>query len=317
MATQYRVTWFFEGVQSATYGASAALGWTETWGFTQPSNNIDDVFKALDILNYTQVRQNILTSQYRMTFIRVTQIASAGNIATRKVKVQTLNNKVGTIPVPPQTSAQVQCAILADLQRLPTAPQDKVHHRKFLLRGLPGNVINGNVLDPSGGSWVSVQLFFDFVAQHSVGDVHHGKINATGLGVVYQDVVNFPKFSMPGLVVDPVLYPNLIQLNQTLPGGVPGTQWRISNLHRPQSSFLNRAWTLIFQNVGPPLTVTLGKSRVPMLAQTIAFPNEGLIQNMVPIVGPFDQYAIIGLRSKRTGKLFHQLRGRSSNRVRP
>jgi hypothetical protein len=59
-----------------------------------------------------------------------------------------------------------------------------------------------------------------------------------------------------------------------------------------------------------------GKSRVDLEADVIGVPNVATLQRTRYLVGPLDQYAIIGLRSKRTGRVFHQLRGRSGVRTR-
>lgn len=313
---QYKMTWFFEGLQNATLGAGAAVGWTETWGLNQASNNIDDAFTNADVTNYTNLRANCLSNQYRISFLRAVEIPQPGTIAVRRVKIASLANVQGGLSNPTAPGAQVQCSILLDLQKLPSGPGDKVHHRKFLLRGLSTDVINGNVINPAAASWTAYKTFFDFIGNKPTGGVHGGGFLATMLGVTYQDQVNFPKIACPAITVDGA-NPRVISINPGLTAFVQGDVIRITGWSGLDGVSFNRAWTFISQQAGPPIAAFFGRSRFDMEPGTSAFPNPAFYQRVRLITGPFDQYAIIGLRNKRTGGVFHRLRGRSSRKVRP
>lgn len=311
----FKVTWFFEGLQQAVLGAGSAVGWTETWGLQTASDNIDDVFTNNDVKLYTSFRQGCLSQGYRMSFIRASNIQQPPTVSPRRVKVQALTGIEGAASLRGQKPAQVQCCVLADMQKLPTAPSDKVHHRKFLLRGLPPDVINGNVINPSATNWPAIINFLNFVANKPTGEPNNPG-RATMLGVIYQDQVNFPAIACPALTVDPTA-PRNINFDPGLTVFVPGDVIRIRGFKGLDGVQYNRAWTWIQTNAGPPQKAYFGKSRFDLEPGTTGFPTNALLQRVRFVSGPFDQYAVIGLRSKRTGKVFHQLRGRSAVRVRP
>lgn len=310
------MTWFFEGLQQATVGAGAAVGWTETWALRQASADIDQCFTNPDVLNYTNLRANCLSNQYRISFLRASEVKVPGTTAARRVKVASLAAVNGALITAVNGGAQVQCAILVDLMKLPVGgPLDKVHHRKFLLRGLSQDVISGNIINTGGANWNAYKTFFDFIGNKVTTGVHGAGPRATQLGISYQDQVAFPKVPLPAVQIL-ANGQQTIDLLTTLLPGIVGDQWRISGIPGVQGSFLNRIWTFISQAAGPPAVATFGRSRVGLPITAIPFPNLGTLQRVGLQVGPLDQYAIIGLRSKRTGRVFHQLRGRSSNRVR-
>lgn len=315
----YKVTWFFEGVQQASYGASAAVGWTETW-YLSGGGSIDSVFDHPDVNNYTLLRLACLSSRYRMSFIRVALDGIPGTFAVGTVKVKTLPNLIGQAPTS-GGDAQVQCAVLVDFQKLPIAAE-RVHHRKFLLRGLPANVINGNILNTGGIGWPSIKVFLNFIGQHEVG-FPTGKPLATALGIRFQN---------PAVLPVPLETLSSISYDRTLVSGafndaVPvGTKYRITKVGGFYRIVLNRTWTVLSAVAGPPAATLLGR-----LAAKSAFPDSqptpgqaytvyqapglGTRQKVSPVYGPLSQYAVIGLRSKRTGRLFRQLRGRSTRRI--
>jgi hypothetical protein len=312
----FKMTWFFEGLQDATFGSGAAIGWTETWALNQASENIDDAFVNADVLQYTNLRQQCLAQQYRISFLRATNISQPPTVTPRRVKIQSLPHTQGAASNFTCPAAQVQCCVLADLQKLPSAPADLVHHRKFLIRGLPSDVINGNVINTGAANWPKFVTFFNFVAGRPTGVGAKTPGAATMLGVSYQDQVNFPKKNCPALTVDP-LNPRMISLNPGTEAYVPGESVRISGFKGLDGVAFNRAWQYVTTDVGPPVKAWFGKSRFDMDGGTTPFPNAASIQRVRLLVGPFDQYAIVGLRSKRTGKVFHQLRGRSARKVKP
>ena len=311
----WKCTWFFEGFQDATYGAGSAVGWTESWGLNDGANtNIDQVFTNPDVTAYTGNRQTCLSNQYRISFLRVNALPQIGVVPSRLVKVQSLNNYRGGASVFGSGGAQVQCAILIDGQKLPVGLNDRVHHRKFLCRGLPPDVINGNVLNTAAPNWPRFVAFFNFIANKPTGGVNN-PARATQLGISYQDP-NFPYIPLPGAITVNAATPRVISMPDPTAYGA-GEQIRIRGFTGLPGVAFNRAWNFISTNPGPPVVTTFGKSRFDISAQVTPFPNAASYQRTRLLVGPLDQYALIGLRTKRTGKVFHQLRGRSARRVKP
>lgn len=309
----WKATWFFEGFQNAVLGAGSALGWTETWAINDGSNqNIDAVFANPDVLQYTNLRQQCLSVAYRMSFLRVSAVAAVGGNPIRLVKVQSLNNVQGAASLLGQGGAQVQCCVLADLQKLPAGAGDRVHHRKLLLRGLPPDVINGNVINSVGPNWSRFVTFLNFVANMPTGGAAN-PARATQLGLIYQDP-SFAKTPCPALTVGGNT-PRLISFPD-ITAYAPGDQVRISGWKGLDGVQYNRAWNFIQSVVnGGVTTATFGASRFDLEPGTTPFPNAAKLQRIKLLAGPFDQYAIIGLRNKRTGGVFHRLRGRSTRKV--
>jgi hypothetical protein len=313
----FKVTWFFENVSKGVIGASAALGWTETWYLGNQTGNIDTVFNHPDILAYTQLRLAILHTSSRIPFLRVSDDNNP-----RLVKIQSLTAKVGEIVGGNGSrEAQIQCAILVDLQRLPLVPNlgEPVHHRRFLIRGLSQGLINGNVLDPSSPRWKDLIAFLNFIGVKLTGN--NPALNVplpltrTALGIRYHDPNQQWTYGMgivtagiPNsriIVTPPILglatspNPSLIQIED-----VPAPQSR-----------MNRIWTFLgYDDFAAPTKMTLGKTRKPLGTDAVAAGGAQRMRRVSWLYGPIDQYAIIGLRSKKTGRLFRQLRGRSSNR---
>lgn len=312
----WKVTWFFSGFQAGSIGAGSAVGWTETWAMNTASGNIDDVFIAPDVLTYTNLRQNCLSNQYRIEFLRVTSISQPPTITPRLVKIQTLPNLVGGASVMGSGGAQVQCAVLVDMQKLPTAGADRVHHRKFLIRGLPPDVIAGNVINRVAPNWSRFETLFNFVANKPTGTGPNNPARATQLGIAYQDQVNFPAVPCPQLAVD-AGNPRVLQLRNDITAYSPGEVIRIRGWKGIDGVQFNRAWNFISTQAGPPQAAFVGKSRFDMEPGVSTFPNAAMLQRVRFASGPLDQYAVIGLRSKRTGRVFHQLVGRSRRRVSP
>jgi hypothetical protein len=309
----WKCTWFFEGQQAAIIGAGAGVGWTETWGLNDGANqNIDAVFNAPDVLAYTNARQQCLSVAYRISFLRVTAVSAGGANPVRLVKVQSLNNIQGAASLLGNGGAQVQCCILADLQKLPVGVGDKVHHRKLLLRGLPPDVINGNVINATAPNWPRFISFLNFVANKPTGGADN-PARATQLGLLYQDP-SFAKTPCPALTVAGAT-PRLISFPD-ITAYAAGDSVRITGWKGLDGVMFNRAWNFISsQVVGPDTIKTFGTSRFDMEPGTTPFPNSAKMQRVKILGGAFDQYAIIGLRNKRTGGLFHRLRGRSTRKV--
>lgn len=307
--SNFAVTFFFEGVQAATFGVSAALGWTETW-YVQ-SATLDTCFGEFDVREYLRRRILCLSERYRIAFIRVAEVNDTDAGGLRRVKIQTLINEVGAIKgsTAAGKGAQVQCAILVNLMRLPTATGEKVHDRRFLVRGLPVSVIDGNVLKTDGPYWTRFTNFFNFIAKRPTGVAPVGD-SATSLGIRYQN----PAVTGISLLTASVNTRDrhLIDVTPTFPGALKGTNYKIKGVGGQDGPNVDRQWVQLTDSGATPMV--LGKTRNPFPeGRDVLYIGPGLaaIRKVAYLYGPFDQYAIIGLRSKRTGKISRQLRGKS------
>jgi hypothetical protein len=312
--TAFKVVFFFEGVQSAEIGASSALGWTETWYFGGVTGaTLDAVYQSSDVQQYLNFRLACLSRAYTMTWVRISDEA-----APRIFKVFDAFNRPGGLS---GTPAQVQCAILIDMTRLPASPSsgEPTHHRNFLLRGLPATVINGNVLNPNVQGWPPILAFLNFMAVYQAGSGNPiGRIgtpgttptrNAAGnLGLRYADYQQ-----VPVTISSIAVMPNQrdLQFNPDEPSWGRGFKFRVKGI--ADEVRLNKIWTVLGHTLAP--TMVAGRLRRDIQVNyTYAGPGKATMTPVVYQYGLFSQYIIIGLRSKRTGRIFRQLRGRSSPR---
>jgi hypothetical protein len=311
----FKVTWFFETVDRALIGASAALGWTETWYLGGQPGSLDTMFDHPDVINYTKLRRDLLTPRARISFIRISDDNNP-----RLVKIQSLSAAIGSFDKLADVSdhpAQIQCAVLVDLQRLPIAVGEPVHHRRFLIRGLHVGMINGNVLDPGAPGFAALTRFLNFIGKKPTGGSDPAaKDTRSALGIRYHDPsvawilirsLGSGKLGGGGLTVgvQPII-PGLISFPHP-------SQVEIRDVPQPLARY-NRTWNYLgLDNAG--ISMILGKLRKPT-GQDLYVANDGAARMRVVkyLYGPVDQYAIIGLRTKKTGRLFRQLRGRSSPR---
>lgn len=323
-----RVTFFFEYLSSAIQYASAALGWTETFYGKDPGGgptaSLDGWLNHPDLANYVNMRRTLLYKDYRIAWVRVTDETNP-----RSFKVAALENKKGLIEasrkegetVVENTVGQVNCALLVDLVRLPVAGGEASHHRRFLIRAIPADVIGGNVVNTEGFSWANVKNFLNWLANHETGALPRAQNarppapatswNAT-LGLKFQAAANLPYTAAPGVTVSPG-DKRVITVAENLPGTVRVTEYTFRDFPDKSRAF-NRTWRLLFHQVGPPAVSVLGATRRDMSADDYVVPGPGRYRMVVPDYGLFNQYTIIGLRNKKTGRLFRQLRGRSRSR---
>lgn len=316
-----KVTFFFEGVQQARKYASATLGWTETfYGTSTGFSTLDQWLNATDVNNYIQLRRATLPSTYRIAWVRV---SDEGNV--RSFKIRAINagfgNSVEVTPTPaqigpPTIEGQVQCALLVDLVRLPGSgppPESLTHHRRFLMRALPVDVINGNVVNNVGPNWRAIKVFLNWLAKHETGETAPFVLaplpNST-LGIRYQ-LESSPGWATLGAVALAPGDPRSIVIANDV--GVNAKQVRIRRCP-DNARDLNRTWKVQSRTSVPTASSVLGRAKRDL--QNGVYSGTGAAQYLVvtPFYALFDQYTIIGLRTKKTGRLFRQLRGRASTR---
>ena len=263
----FRVTFFFESVQPANIYASAALGWTESFYMSGAGLvSIDAALNHVDVLNYVALRRAFMPPAYRISWVRVADTSNA-----HLYKVKGLAGQFGTVELIEDAvgQSQVQCAVLVDLARLPTALNEPTHHRKFLIRGLASDVINGNILNPFAKSFGDLKVFLNWLA-----------------------------FKEAGVLI-------------VAPAGGVGT-FALRRFVSPLKVF-NRHWRYLANDVAGQQTV-LGVARSNLPSDIYNAPGAAQIKFDVYQYGLFNQYTIIGLRNKRTGRIFRQLRGKSASR---
>jgi hypothetical protein len=216
---------------------------------------------------------------------------------------------------------------LVDLQKLPdpTVAGDIVHHRKFLIRGLPSDIVNGNVI-VEGNSWPAMQRFLNFIGQKETpAGLDKKQLHAEVLGLRYQNPT-LPKFNITYLAStgNPTVF-WLVQPDQPTwiegaPGGAsPGTKVRFTRVQAPYEKFLSGRVGVLLSRISlgaPPAgnQMVFGRTKKDLPDNVITTGLPGVMQQLGYSYGPFSQYAIIGLRTKKTGRLFRQPRGRASNR---
>ena len=226
---------------------------------------------------------------------------------------------VSTIKDPTPTavvggSAQVQCAILIDLMKLPTnLPIERVHHRRFLLRGLSSSIIAGNVLNTLSADWAAYLNFINFIGNKPTGGVHPASVpTATALGCRYQDPTS-GKFRLTSLANDPNLAYQMIMAGPGIPA-TAGVKVKISGVPGMAAIMMNRTWNIVGNNL-TGVTIGTTKKAIPKFDGNVyTGPGPAFVQQIAPLSGPFDQFAVIGLRSKKTGEALRRLRGKSSRK---
>jgi hypothetical protein len=308
----YKTTWFFEGLQGATVGASGIVGWTETWYQTFDSGlPIDYAITQALSTPWIARRLAFMTNQYRLVWVRVSDVANP-----RNTKLAAINNQFGKIMGP---SAQVTCCVLVDIVKLQTDTDLKVHHRRSLFRGLPESMIDGNILIPDGTGYSQMVAFLNYLTKF--GSTGSNKTPPVGgYQTPYWQIQYEPsavlQVAIAGLVVQNGTVPapagtpgfNLsVTGTAAIPMQAAGTKVLLKKVGQPRGC--NRTWTLITSatGAGPYL---LGKSRIPITGTWDGVP--GYMQFQAPAYGGADQFTLIGLTSRHTGRPFRLPRGKRS-----
>lgn len=302
----YKIQFFFESHQEATIGAGASLGWSEVWYWDASNKTLQQVIDAPEIGAYLQHRLPCLSNRYRISFLRVSDEA-----APRRFKIANLGFLGTADPGDPPRWGQVQCAVLVNFEKLPDPAQatEKVHARRFLMRGLPVDVINGDVINDGGVNWPAFNRFF----LHMAGKPARG-LRPAGLP---------PQSPFGCKYLHPATVKHIILKIETVPK--PGKTVKITTVNFAPAvgdkvvvtgvdtdPRFNRTWTV----VGAPVLVGGAQEFIAGTSRR-AFddlydgPGPGKTYKPTFGYGPFDQFAIIGLRNRQTGRVFRQLRGRS------
>lgn len=313
-----QITLFFETVQQADKYADAAIGWTETfYGVDTSITSLDGWINAPILNAMIQLRRMAMSSIYRIVWMRISDTNNRGNF-----KVKALTQCDGRATDVPSSGvgnlySQANCALLVDLVKLPIDPAtDHAHHRKYLMRGLPADIINGNVVRTVSpqNNWQAVKNWLNWLAKRETGEAITGPPAGfpanTAVGIRFQNPANaaYSALASTGVAADK----RTLSVGSALAGTVGKTKYTIIGV--PQvSRQMNRTWTLRFSSLVDAAAI-LGTTTKDMTPTTYTAPGTGKIRVVDPVYFLFDQYTIIGLRNKKVGRIFRQLRGRSRNR---
>lgn len=302
----YAATFFFESMQEADIGVGSSLGWSETW-YKQSNDPVDAVITDPELMKYINLRIAMMPDIYRISFLRVSDTEH-----NRRFKVANVPGGRGLIHSDGTFGpAQVQCAILVDLERLPAGaiPSEKVHHRRFLIRGLSSGIINGNVLQPFAVGWVDVKAFLEYIGNHATGTPKPNPRVGWSWGVRY---INPANVETAILRLSPAPWDDhQVLINPDVdPAAVRGEKYLVKGVDSPPG--MNRVWTFNgrFDDAGAKKAI-FGTTRKKIQGE-YGGPGRGVYVKASYLAGPVDQYVIIGLRNKRTGRVFRQLRGSSA-----
>lgn len=289
----FKVTWFFDGSQRTTgIGGSSFTGWTETWYCT--SADMDTLLEGITAAGaqFLALRTSILPDQYVISWVRASAVDNP-----RISKVANVQ-RGGAIPAAAFPPAQITCCLLVDFTVLPGVVGDVAHHRRFLLRGLPADVINGNVINGGSVLWNRFRQFLRYIGNRELPEANPAftgfwKIRCQGNPVVDANILT---------LVPNALNPNAIDITATAPPGAVGQQVVINKVKFPRG--VNRLWTIYAINGG---VYTLVKSRFPISG---AFQLPGQVRRLTHGIAAPSQYLIVGLREHKIGPPSRPTRGR-------
>jgi len=291
----YKMTFFFEGFQTTKgVGGGSAVGWTETWYLTT-TGGIDDALFDPAVTTYIDQRRSFLPDQYFVAWVRASQTDKTRNTKVREVR--------GGIGQGPGAAAQVTCAVLADFTALPLQAGDHAHHRRFLIRGLSSNVIDGNVIHPNAVEWRRIELFLDYLATGRIEGAPNPVPNPNRWQIRFlPGTVPFSGITL--LKLEPGA-PNYITVTAPNITQEEGTQWIIKGVRHPY--YCNRTWTTIRPSLTGTTTIQLGRSRRVISGD---WDFSGQIAKVAYEYAAPSQMIVIGLRERDTGRPSRLTRGR-------
>lgn len=307
MAGTFKTSFFFEGVQNvndfAGKGASGVVGWTETW-YQTVSGNIDAALTNAEVDRYIALRTAFLSPIYSIPWVRCSDVANPRSSKTKGVNAPGRYGTKSFNATTANRAGQVTCAVLVDFARLPTVPKEPVHHRRFLIRALPVDMIVGNILTNVSDSYKAFKKFLIYMGGHETGT------NETGPNLPYWQLQFLdPLLSVNWNLVDlvPVVAnPKTVTItSDALLLAARGARFIVSRVKEPRG--VNRTWTVLTPPAGGSNVAVLGTSRFGI---TGTYDHQGQIRPANFGYGVPQQYLIIGLRTKHTGRPFHLTRGR-------
>jgi hypothetical protein len=296
MAT-YKTTWFFEGFQQAgDVGASANMGWTETWYQTQTSmDNALAAATARGPNTYLGRRLGCLPSEYSIPWVRISDTDNPRNSKIARIT----GNYNGLLINQRDFPAQVTCAILVAFTVLPGHGDPRSHTRRFLLRGLPKSVINQNVIETATPAWNAIVSFLNYLGKGQFPVAPAAVGSPWLIGCEAPDVNYRP--------IDNLVFENpptpFVKLTTGAGPFAAGAKLIVRGVSTPLG--MNRTWTVKDASLAPQYL--LGTAKQPMSG---TWSRDGKVRLKALTYFPADQYLIVGLRSRRVGRPSHLFRGR-------
>ena len=301
---EYKTTFFFEGAQKQLgIGGNSTVGFTETW--YQTTTDLERALtRALLPGNYISPRVQCLPRTLTITWVRVSEVdnpraTKVGYSGQDGALVDPMNNRFE------QGLGQITCAVLADFTVLPGVAGTSGHHRRFLLRGLTPALTDNNVINPASLQYPKIRQFLDWLGKHQLPA---DPIPAfLGLWHIRCNIDPVVEVNITGLVPS-VLGPTLIDVTLQAPTALAiGTKVRISGCKFPRG--VNREWT-VYQQIGAlGAQYTLSKSRFAIAG---TFQPPAVLRQPAFAYVPPNQYVIVGLRERKTGRPSRLPRGRRS-----
>lgn len=310
MAGTYKTTFFFEGMQpNVGSTASSIVSWTETW--YRIGTSVDEALsfaRRVDAGSFLQLRLGFMHALYMCKWVRVSNDAVPGETKLAHVAGSPGGNLGGgtgdriVVSGDAATAAQINCCVLVDFVSLPTVANERAHHRRVLLRGLPKSMLNGNILSEVGAGFTALLRFCDFIGRGRAP-------NFPAAGAFSPWLI---RFQAPAQVFQPITAlatvagnNRQIIISAALPAAVRGRKVQIRGVSTPRG--VNRIWTIMTDSVGG--AYTLGRSRFDLAGAWV--PGQGQANLITPAYRAADQYTVIGLRTKHTGSSpFGRTRGR-------
>lgn len=299
----WKATYFFAQFQDATIGAGAALGWTESW-YKESADPIQTVIADPGIDDYLKYRLACMTDYTRCTFIRVSEVTGG----RRNFKLRSVIDGTGTIKTTTTTKlAQSTCGILVDLERVPGLAGEVMHHRRFIMRGLPSDVIHGNSIH-RGENWKAFLEFFSHIAGNPSGGKREEKIPISAWGIRW-DTSSPSGVAIDRLLVAPTVDERHILVTPQVAGAFLGDLVQVQGIPAPGTE-ANRFWRFAgpVTLIGVTYSLLVG-ARKPIDVDYTG-PGRGRYRLTKFSSGTISQHAVIGLRTKKTGRPSHQSRGR-------
>lgn len=312
MAT-YRITWFFEGYQASVgFGENMNVGWTESWYLDEPGN----LDAALRVAcrprgdNWIPKRLAFLHPVYEISAVRAVDVddprKSKSVFLHDRGRLGNTENLDKGNASSPDFPAQVTCALLVDITRLPLQPTEPAHHKRLLLRGLPQGAINGNVLSSTGRFQNPITRFLDYVGRvNTVSLVTGGNAVPAPVPIWklrYRDPAQAVYVPITSLA-NPAGSVFQLSVGASMGALTKGDRVNIIGVTSPRGA--NRVWTVQQTALlGPYL---LGTAKRELQGE---WSNTGQIAKLKYQYGPADQYNIIGMRVRHTGRPFARTRGR-------
>lgn len=306
MPADFKCVWFFESLQQNNgTTASSNVGWTETWYGT--FDNIEQCLismRSTAAQSYLGLRMKFMPSLYRLAWVRASEVSNPNRskLAAPPTVVGGLSalfDSHADIAGP----AQINCCVYVDFYVPPVDPTERSHHRRFLIRGIPLGLINGNIIDESGIYWTHLLAFCDYLGRgRAPMQAQLNPAFPSPYRVAVQNPAT-PFQPIDSLIIDPD-NPNAIVVTRAGLASTLNNRFRIKSVRFP--SFINRTWTAaVTVAAGGGIRMKPGRKQLAG-----SWDHTGQIQLVSPVLRGATQYVVIGLRNKKIGSPSKPTRGR-------